>query len=475
MHARLPLLTALLVLALPGLATAATARSETTCLPTVKGVVQGCYTVAQFTGVGTEANDVTVTQTVPGPVPGARFRFHDANNPIEAGEGCAVVDANTVECDGGGGGAETRTNAGDDRVTGAGSAYGGTGADALTVAGSAFGEEGDDVLDGGPAGEYLYGGDGNDRLIGLGGADRLAPGPGADTVEAGDGDDIIVAADVSGPAPDVIAAGPGEDDVSYTEEPAGIEIDLATGATSGGAQGDTLTGVENVEGSRGPTRLSGDDGPNRLEGFTGAVVLDGRGGDDELKGSDGADTIDGGLGADRIDGEGGLDRLIGGEGEDFLYKTGGSGRLEGGPGDDLLSLSGAKAGLRLVCGDGVDVVSPAGRARIGADCESLSIGDMLVGLIALPLRVQGSFVNTTLQERRGEVGRIRVRDARTNRVLGSARYRGAGMSVSVPVRIRLSAKAVRRFRAAGRLAVILDVKDATPAIDRDRYRVTLVP
>ena len=410
------------------------------------------------------------------PGPGARFRFHDAGNPIEAGDGCTVVDANTVECDGGGGGAEIRTNAGDDRVTGDAVAYLGTGQRQATVTGSAFGEEGDDVLTGGPAGDYLYGGHGDDRLIGLGGRDTLAPGPGRRHRRGRRGRRHHQRRRRLRPRPRRHRRRPRGATTSPTpRSPRGSRSTSSPARRPAARRGDALTGVENLEGSQGPTLLGGDDGPNRLEGYSGAVVIDGRGGDDELEGTESADTLDGGPGADRLDGGGGLDRLIGGEGDDFLYKSGGRGPLEGGPGDDLLSLSGAKAGLRLICGDGVDVVSPAGRASIGADCESLSIGDMLVGLLALPLRVQGSFVNTTLQERRGEVGRIRVRDARTNKVLGSARYRGAGVSVSVPVRIRLAAKAVRRFRAAGRLAVILDVKDSTPAIDRDRYRVTLVP
>jgi hypothetical protein len=149
--------------------------------------------------------------------------------------------------------------------------------------------------------------------------------------------------------------------------------------------------------------------------------------------------------------------------------------VEGGPGDDDLYLTGGKAGLRLVCGDGSDVVSPAGRASVGADCESLGFGDLLEDLLALPLRLQGPFVNTTLRARRGEAGRITVRDARTGRALGTARYRGLGLAVTVPVRIRLRAAAVRRFRVARRLAVVLDIADQTPAIDRGRSRLTLVP
>ncbi len=80
--------------------------------------------------------------------------------------------------------------------------------------------------------DILLGGAGNDTLIGGGGADSLQGGAGVDT------------ADYSGSA-------------------APVTVNLTTGTGSGGdAQGDTLTGVDNLIGSFGDDSLTGDAGNN---------------------------------------------------------------------------------------------------------------------------------------------------------------------------------------------------------------------
>ena len=78
----------------------------------------------------------------------------------------------------------------------------------------------DDVLTGTADIDVLTGLDGDDRLIGLGAADLLRGGAGTDTAD-------------------------------YTASPAGVEVDLAAGTGTGGdAEGDRLSGIENVVGSR---------------------------------------------------------------------------------------------------------------------------------------------------------------------------------------------------------------------------------
>ena len=96
-----------------------------------------------------------------------------------------------------------------------------------------------------------------------------------------------------------------------------MTIDLAVGQGFGGdAEGDTLTGIENVTGSDLTDFLYGDVGSN---------VLKGRAGRDWLYGGDGQDVIHGGAGDDFIDGGLGDDRLIGGAGaEIFRFGAGGS-------------------------------------------------------------------------------------------------------------------------------------------------------
>ena len=97
------------------------------------------------------------------------------------------------------------------------------------------------------------------------------------------------------------------DTVSYeesTEE--GVTVNLNTDTYTGDyADGDTLTGIENVTGSPHRDTLTGDTNANVLMG----------GGD--------ADTLNGGSGNDTLDGGAGNDDLDGGAGEDiFKFATG---------------------------------------------------------------------------------------------------------------------------------------------------------
>ncbi|MBF2717579.1 calcium-binding protein [Agrobacterium vitis] len=104
----------------------------------------------------------------------------------------------------------------------------------------------------------IVGGSGNDTLIGNGGADKLDGGSGSDTA-------------------------------SY-EKSAAVNINLKTGAKSGGdAVGDEFTSIENLTGSIYKDTLTGDDGNN---------VIDGGGSDDVLEGGKGADTLIGGANTD---------------------------------------------------------------------------------------------------------------------------------------------------------------------------------
>src|SRR3546814_4359380 len=79
-------------------------------------------------------------------------------------------------------------------------------------------------------------------------------------------------------------------DLSYAGSAAGVTVNLATGTGTGGdAQGDTLSGIEN---------LTGSDNDDVLTGDAGANVLDGGAGNDILTGGGGADTLIGGAGTD---------------------------------------------------------------------------------------------------------------------------------------------------------------------------------
>lgn len=135
--------------------------------------------------------------------------------------------------------------------------------------------------------DQLVGKLGDDTLIGNGGSDTLIGGEGGDDMDGGAGNDTA----------------------SYEGSWYGVGVSLATGQGWAGAQGDTLTSIENLTGSQYADTLLGDDKSNRLDGGNGDDQLSGNGGNDTLIGGDGNDTLNGGEGADVLDGGAGMDTV----------------------------------------------------------------------------------------------------------------------------------------------------------------------
>jgi Ca2+-binding RTX toxin-like protein len=221
-----------------------------------------------------------------------------------------------------------------------------------------WGTKSDDILIGDAGDNRLDGLDGNDRLSGLGGDDLLVGGAGADVLDGGAGNDLA----------------------SYYTSTAGVTIHLRLHTASGGeAQGDTLTGIEDLEGSDRNDLISGDQGDNWLYGLDGNDTLRGGAGDDLLVGGAGADILDGGAGfnavsysdsargvsidlltgrgaygdaqgdwlvgitdatgsdfADTLIGNSADNNLYGGDGNDSLNGRDGDDYIEGGAGADIL-------------------------------------------------------------------------------------------------------------------------------------------
>lgn len=172
---------------------------------------------------------------------------------------------------------------------------------------------GADRVYGGASGDWIEGGMGNDVLSGDGADDLLFGGQGRDTLYGGEGDDLLVAAGSTGGSiddgPDRLVGGAGRDTASYRTAVAGVAVDLTIPAAGlNEAEGDSFSGVENLDGSDFVDTLYGDGNAN---------VLTGREGADELYGRAGADTLSGGSGGDVLYGGLGADRLIGGLGRDF--------------------------------------------------------------------------------------------------------------------------------------------------------------
>ncbi len=134
-----------------------------------------------------------------------------------------------------------------------------------------FGGAGNDTIDGGAGNDKLYGGDGNDTFLGGAGEDQMSGDAGIDTVD-------------------------------YSNSQAAVTVSLSTGTGSGGdAQGDTLSGIENLIGSNDRDHgdnLRGDGGNNIIDGGWGSDFLFGSGGNDTLIGGAGSDTMSGGRDAD---------------------------------------------------------------------------------------------------------------------------------------------------------------------------------
>jgi len=136
---------------------------------------------------------------------------------------------------------------------------------------------------------------------------------------------------IGGSGSDHVDDGGGSDTAAFAGP---VDADLVAG-TAAGDGGDTLVGIENLNG--GPPRdvLRGDEGPNVLIGGPGGDSLTGRGGADSLRGGAGNDDLWGGAGADG---------LYGGPGSDWVFYT-------SAPGPVTVNLSTGEAG-----GNGRDIL-----------------------------------------------------------------------------------------------------------------------
>ena len=235
-------------------------------------------------------------------------------------------------------------NAGDDNIDGGDGAdqlNGGAGVDTL------LGQGGSDIIYGGSEADTLRGGDGDDRLLGEDGHDAiygdagsdgtravgseswrgftqagLIGGAGNDYLHGGDGDDYLD----GGAGADQLIGSLGFDGVDYSASTLAVTVNLTTGTGSGGdAQGDTLSGIELVQGSALGDAITGTAGSDTIYGGAGNDVILGGAGNDYLFGGDGNDTINAEAGDDMLDGGAGDDVLNGGIDNDLYIVTRSSG------------------------------------------------------------------------------------------------------------------------------------------------------
>ena len=257
--------------------------------------------------------------------------------------------------------------------------------------------------------ENLIGTEFDDILVGDSNANELSGLGGDDVINGYGGNDIII----GGIGADLLDGGDGNDWVSYSDSETNVSVNLFTGTTSGGtAEGDVLSGFENIVGSEFDLDvLVGDNGDNKFEGRSGSDLIDGGGGTDtaiytgnisdysitfQIDGTviihdtradhfpiiigvapfDGTDTltnveiasfIDGNVQlvagllteiSDIYSGTASNDFVDGLGGDDIISGLGGDDRLLGGSGDD--TLNGGAGNDTLIGGAGTDVAVYSG-------------------------------------------------------------------------------------------------------------------
>ncbi|RXF69934.1 calcium-binding protein [Hansschlegelia zhihuaiae] len=130
---------------------------------------------------------------------------------------------------------------------------------------------GDDKLTGDQFGNVLGGGEGSDTLLGGAGDDTISGGGGADVLQGGEGFDTLIMGSFSGKGVNVSLANPGSQNT--------------------GEGKDRISGFENLVGTFGDDKLTGDAQANRIEGEDGDDTITGGGGLDSLLGGGGADRF----------------------------------------------------------------------------------------------------------------------------------------------------------------------------------------
>ncbi len=235
-----------------------------------------------------------------------------------------------------------------------------------------------DAIEGSNSAETLTGTSGDDLIFGLNGND---------VITGGGGNDLIV----GGVGADNMDGGTGVNTLSYMTSSAGVNVDLGTGAVSGGdAAGDTIANFANLTGSNSADILTGDGGDNVLLGLNGNDTITGGAGTDTIEGGAGSDTLSGGndvdtlsyassnagvavnlatnvtsgghaagdsiTGFENVLGSNNNDTLTGNSGANILWGAGGNDTLRGGLGDDRLNGGAGHDLFTYQVGDGNDII-----------------------------------------------------------------------------------------------------------------------
>jgi Ca2+-binding RTX toxin-like protein len=151
-----------------------------------------------------------------------------------------------------------------------------------------FGTLSDDIIRGTVGNDEIWAYSGNDLIYGSGGNDRIVGHEGDDRIAGGPGNDAMHGIE-------------GKDTANFYSSPAAITASLATNVATGEGS-DTMSGIENLVGSKYNDKLTGSSGANTLRGYEGKDSYYGGLGDDTITANDGnADgIISCGPGSDKV-------------------------------------------------------------------------------------------------------------------------------------------------------------------------------
>lgn len=203
---------------------------------------------------------------------------------------------------------------------------------------------------------HLFGGAEYEVDLGDGDDSLYIRSDGAAKVSAGAGDDFVA---VNIFSKHDLDGGAGIDTLSFNALDHGIRVDLMSGEAyinQYDARKTSVTGFEEVYGTRFSDLLRGDDDDNILAGFEGNDQIFAEGGDDVVTVHAGANFIDLGDGNDTVTAFGGGMRVYGGAGDDVMTARTGGNDFYTGTGADVVQ-----------GGDGDDRVHGGARGDDGAD------------------------------------------------------------------------------------------------------------
>jgi Ca2+-binding RTX toxin-like protein len=234
------------------------------------------------------------------------------------------------------------------------------------------------------------GGEGNDTLIsienltGSAYADTLIGDAANNVLDGGSGDDVLI----GGAGADTLIGGAGTDTVSYATANGSVTVTINGSGTAGDANGDLLSGIENLIGSAYDDILTGDSAANTIDGGLGNDILDAGGGVDTISyaAATGAVTVNLSLGGVNASGAMGSDTLINFENiigsayADVLTGNGSANLLEGGLGNDtLVGGAGSDTATYAHSSAAVSVSLASGMASGGDGNDTLSGIENLIG------------------------------------------------------------------------------------------------